>query len=112
MLGETELGDHVQEEWALKELMSGIARTAVGLVEDGLEAWRQVHVQFEPELMVQQEQVLVNFTAMVGQTSEKPWNETREFIMDNGSNEEGSQLLDRRGCVRYTRNIGLDQGIG
>ena len=57
VLGETELGDHVQEEWALKKLMSGIARTAVGLVEDGLEAWRQLHVQFEPELMVQQEQV-------------------------------------------------------
>ena len=74
------LGDHVQVWRALKGLTGGFARSVVQSVhgEDGFEAWRQLHLQFEPKLMVRQGQVLA---AMVTRPA-KTVNETRELTME------------------------------
>ena len=52
---------------ALKGLTSGVARVVVQSVEgeNGFEAWRRLHHQFEPKLVVKQRQVLSDFAAMV-----------------------------------------------
>ena len=44
------------------------------------EAWRQVHLQFEPKLMVRQGQVLADFAAMVTRPA-KNRNETSDLTM-------------------------------
>ena len=58
----------VEKVWrALKGVTGGVARSVVPSVhgEDGFEAWRQLHLQFEPKLVVRQGQVLADFAAMV-----------------------------------------------
>ena len=59
---------------ALKGLTGRVARSVV-------EAWRQLHLQFEPKLMVRQGQVLADFAAMVTRPANTV-NETRELTME------------------------------
>ena len=58
---------------------SGVARSVVLSVhgEGELEPWRQIHFQFEPTLMVRQEQILVYFAATA-----KTVSETRELFLE------------------------------
>ena len=59
VLGTKVTGDHVQVWRALKGLTTGVARTVIMSVgaEDGFEAWRRLHMQFEPKLVIRQGQV-------------------------------------------------------
>ena len=59
--------DSVQVWRALKGLTSGVARVVDQSVEgeNGFDAWRRLHHQFEPKLVIKQGQVLSDFSAMV-----------------------------------------------
>ena len=50
-----------------------------GRAEDGFEAWRRLHMQFKPKLVIRQGQVLADFAAMVSRRA-KSVAETRELL--------------------------------
>ena len=99
VLGTKVTGDHGQVWRALNGLTTGVARTVIMTVgaEDGFEAWRRLHLQFEPKLLIRQGQVLADFSAMVS----RPANsiaETRELLTE----------LERR--MKMVRDL-TEQGI-
>ena len=67
----------------LKGLTTGVARTVIMSVgaEDGFEAWRRLHMQFEPKLIIRQGQVLADCAAMVSRPA-KSIAETRELLTE------------------------------
>ena len=79
VLGTKVTGDQVWR--ALKGLTTGVAMTVIMSVgaEDGFEAWRRLHMQFEPKLVIRQGQVLADFGTMVSRPA-KSIAETREFL--------------------------------
>ena len=83
VLGNKVVGDQVQVWRTLKALTSGVARTVVMGVgdEDGFEAWRRLHVQLEPKLVIRQGQVLSDFVSMVSKPA-KTIGETRDLITE------------------------------
>ena len=82
-LGVKVVRDSVQVWRALKGLTSGVARVVVQSVEgeNGFEAWRRLHHQFEPKLFIKQGQVLSDFAAMVRKPA-RTMAETRDLITD------------------------------
>ena len=83
VLGTKVTGDHVQVWRAKKGLTTGVARTVLMSVgaEDGFEAWRRLHMQLEPKLVIRQGQVLADFAAMVSRPA-KSIAETRELLTE------------------------------
>ena len=49
--------------------------------EDGFEAWRRLHMQLEPKLVIRQAQVLADFAATVSRPA-KSFAETRELLTE------------------------------
>ena len=82
-LGQKSFGRPTCKWRALRGLTGGVARSVVQSVhgEDDFEAWRQLHLRFEPKLMVRQEQVLADFAAMVTRPAETV-NEARELTVE------------------------------
>ena len=82
-LGPKVLDDEIHVWRALKGLTGGVARTVVMSVseENGFEAWRCLHLQFEPKLTIRQGQVLAEFAAMVSRPG-KTITETRDLITE------------------------------
>ena len=98
-LGVKVLSDSVQVWRALKGLTSGVARVVVQSVEgeNGFEAWRRLHHQFEPKLVIKQGQVLSDFAAMVMKPA-RTIAETRDIITE----------LDRK--MKLIREL-TDEGV-
>ena len=82
-LGPKVLDDEIHVWRALKGLTGGVARTVVMSVseENGFEAWRRLHLQFEPKLTIRQGQVLAEFAAMVSRPG-KTITETPDLIAE------------------------------
>ena len=82
-LGVKVLSDSVQVWRALTGLTSGVARTVVQseMNEDGFEAWRRLHHQFEPKLVIKQCQILAEFAAVVMHPADGV-TETRSFVTE------------------------------
>ena len=99
VLGTKVTGGHVQVWRALKGLTTGVAKTVIISVgaEDGFEAWRRLHMQCEPKLVIRQGQVLADFAAKVSRPA-KSIAETRELLTE----------LERR--MKMVRDM-TEQGI-
>ena len=99
VLGTKVTGDHIQVWRALKGLTTRVARTVTMSVgaEDGFEAWRRLHMQFEPKRVIRQGQVLADFAATVSRPT-KSVAETRELLTQ----------LERR--MKMVRDL-TEQGI-
>ena len=80
---------------ALKGLTNGFAPPVVQSVhgEDGFQARRQLQIQFEPTLMVQQEQVLVDFAAMVNLEMDRKLKAIRDLTEEGGSDMHAKSVL-------------------
>ena len=78
------VGDHVQVWRALQGLTTtGVARTVNMSVvaEDGFEAWRRLHMQFEPKVAIRQGQAPADFAAMVSRPA-KSIADMRELLTE------------------------------
>ena len=91
--------DQVAVWRALKGLTGGMAKTIVMSVvsEDGFEAWRRLHLQYKPQLVTRQGQVLADFAAMVKKPA-RSIGETRELLTE----------MERR--MKMVRDL-TDQGV-
>ena len=57
----------------IERIDNRVARTVIMSVEteDGFEAWRRLHMQFEPKLVIRQGQVLADFAATVSRPAQQ-----------------------------------------
>ena len=67
----------------LKRYTAGDARKVVSSVSDrnGWEAWRKLHLQFEPALVMREAVVMAQFTNMVNKTA-KTLSETKALLVE------------------------------